>query len=254
MSAPLYFSKITRMIEGLGKESLPAIQKAAGFMADSIAAGRAVFYFGSGHSVIPALDVFPRYGSFVGLQPIHDTRLMWSNVIGPGGTPELLWLEKQEGYIPNVFDSYVMTPQDSIIVISHGGLNAAGIEAAMYARERGVKVIAITSMQNYHNNAARHSSGKKLADLADVVIDNGAPPEDSIIKVDGWEEPVAASSTVTVLVISMALIAETTALLAKRGVHIPPLPHPMSSQTPFITTRDIPDITNSGEDLLKELS
>ena len=221
MSAPLYFSKITKVIEDLGKESMPAIQKAAGFMADSIAAGRAVFYFGSGHSVIPALDVFPRYGSFVGLQPIHDTRLMWSNVIGPGGTPELLWLEKQEGYIPNVFDSYVMTPEDSIIIISHGGLNAAGIEAAMYARERGVKVIVITSMRNYHANTPRHSSGKKLADLGDVVIDNGAPPEDSIIHVEGWEEPVAASSTVTVLVISMALIAETTALLAKRGIHIP---------------------------------
>ncbi len=221
MSAPLYFSKITKLIEELGEESMPAIQKAAGFMADSIEAGRAVFYFGSGHSVIPALDVFPRYGSFVGLQPIHDTRLMWSNVIGPGGTPELLWLEKQEGYIPNVFDSYVMGPQDTIIIISHGGLNAAGIEAAMYARERGVKVVVITSMENYRANAPRHSTGKKLADLADVVIDNGAPPEDSIIKVDGWEEPVAASSTVTVLVISMSLIAETTALLAKRGVHIP---------------------------------
>ena len=92
MSAPLYFSKITKMIEDLGNESMPAIQKAAGLMADSIAAGRAVFYFGSGHSVIPALDVFPRYGSFVGLQPIHDPRLMWTNVIGPGGTPELLWI------------------------------------------------------------------------------------------------------------------------------------------------------------------
>ncbi|MBN1537356.1 MAG: SIS domain-containing protein [Anaerolineales bacterium] len=221
MSAPLYFSKITHIIQDLEQKSMPDIQKAAGLMADSIAAGRAVYYFGSGHSVIPALDVFPRYGSFVGLQPIHDTRLMWSNVIGPGGTPELLWLEKQEGYVQNVFDSYVMTPQDSLIVISHGGLNAAGIEAAMYAREHGVKVIAITSMNNYHNNAPRHSSGKKLADLADVVIDNGAPPEDSIIKIEGWDEPVAASSTVTVLVISMALIAETTSLLAKRGIHIP---------------------------------
>jgi uncharacterized phosphosugar-binding protein len=88
-------------------------------------------------------------------------------------------------------------------------------------------------MQNYHNNAARHSSGKKLADLADVVIDNGAPPEDSIIKVDGWEEPVAASSTVTVLVISMALIAETTALLAKRGVHIPTFASPNVIPDPF---------------------
>lgn len=205
----------------MGREDMPAIQKAAGFMADSIAAGRAVFYFGSGHSVIPALDVFPRYGSYLGLQPIHDTRLMWSNVIGPGGTPELLWLEKQEGYIQNVFDSYEMTPQDSIIIISHGGLNAAGIEAAMYAKERGLKVIVITSMENYRTNAPRHSSGKKLADFADVVIDNGAPPEDSIITIEGWEEPVAASSTVTVLVISMALVAETANILGKRGIHQP---------------------------------
>lgn len=221
MSAPLYISKITKMIEEMGKESMPAIQKAAGFMADSIQAGRAVYYFGSGHSVLPALDVFPRYGSFVGLQPIHDTRLMWSNVIGPGGTPELLWLEKQEGYIKNVFDSYVMTPQDTLIVISHGGLNAAGIEAAMYAKERDVKVVVITSMENYRSNAPRHSSGKKLVDFADVAIDNGAPPQDSIIQVEGWEEPVAASSTVTVMVISMALVAETTSILAKRGVHVP---------------------------------
>lgn len=221
MSASLYLSSITKMIEEMGDRSLPGIQKAAVFMADSIESGRAVFYFGSGHSVLPALDVFPRYGSFVGLQPIHDTRLMWSNVIGPGGTPELLWLEKQEGYIPNVFDSYNMTDQDTLIVISHGGLNAAGIEAAMYAKERGLKVIAVTSLENYRNNPPRHSSGKKLADLADVVIDNGAPPEDAIIHINGWEEPVAASSTVTVMVISMSLIAETTSILASHGVHIP---------------------------------
>ncbi len=211
---------------------MPDIQKAAELMANSIAQGRAVFYFGSGHSVLPALDVFPRYGSFVGLQPIHDTRLMWSNVIGPGGTPELLWLERQEGYIPNVFDSYAMDSRDTLIVISHGGLNAAGIEAAMYAKERGLKVIVITSMENYRASPAKHSSGKKLADLADVVIDNGAPPEDSLIHIEGWEEPVAASSTVTVLVISMALVAETAAILAQRGVHIPTFVSPNVSTDP----------------------
>ena len=90
MSASLYFSKIQELIGDIEKNSLADIEKAAGFMADSIAAGRAVYYYGSGHSVIPALDVFPRYGSFVGLQPIHDTRLMWSNVIGPGGTPGII--------------------------------------------------------------------------------------------------------------------------------------------------------------------
>lgn len=233
MSAPLYFSKITKLIDGVGEKSMPDIQKAAGLMADSIAQGRAVFYFGSGHSVLPALDVFPRYGSFVGLQPIHDTRLMWSNVIGPGGTPELLWLERQEGYIPNVFDSYEMDARDSLIVISHGGLNAAGIEAAMYGKERGVKVIAITSLENYRSSPAKHSSGKKLADVADVVIDNGAPPEDSIIWVEGWDEPVAASSTVTVLVISMALVAQTAENLARRGLHVPTFVSPNVAADPL---------------------
>jgi len=221
MSASLYFTKINEMIANLSQESLPAIQQAATCMADSIAAGRAVYYFGSGHSVIPALDVFPRYGSFVGLQPIHDTRLMWSNVIGPGGTPELLWIERQEGYVKNVFEYYNLDAKDTLIVVSHGGLNAAGIETAMIGKEHGLKVIAITSMENYRQNQAKHSSGKKLADVADVVIDNGAPPEDSLIHIDGWEEPVAASSTVTVLCISMALVAETAAILAKRGIHIP---------------------------------
>jgi uncharacterized phosphosugar-binding protein len=221
MSAALYLTKIQELIAELGKNSLSDIEKAAGYMADSIAAGRAVYYFGSGHSVLPALDVFPRYGSFVGLQPIHDTRLMWSNVIGPGGTPELLWIEKQEGYVKNVLDSYVLDPRDTMIVISHGGLNAAGIETAQIAKAHGLKVVAITSMQNYKVNKARHSSGQKLADVADVVIDNGAAPEDSLIRLEGWEEPVAASSTVTVLCISMALVAHTASLLAARGIHVP---------------------------------
>jgi uncharacterized phosphosugar-binding protein len=198
MSASLYLSKIQELIGEIEKNSLSDIERAAGYMADSIAAGRAVYYFGSGHSVLPALDVFPRYGSFVGLQPIHDTRLMWSNVIGPGGTPELLWIERQEGYVKNVLDSYVLDP-----------------------RENGLKVVAITSLQNYKINKPRHSSGKKLADVGDVVIDNGAAPEDSLIHLDGWDEPVAASSTVTVLCISMALVAHTASLLAARGIHIP---------------------------------
>lgn len=232
MTASLFFSKIQELIRQLSQESLGAIQEAAHFMADSIAQGRAVYYYGSGHSILPVLDVFPRYGSFVGLQPIHDTRLMWFNVIGPGGTPELLWLERQEGYVKHVLDSYILDPRDTMIVISHGGLNAAGIEAAMIAKEHGLKVIAITSLANYRNNPPRHSSGKKLADLADVVIDNGAPPEDSLVKIDGWDEPVAASSTITAICISMALVAETANLLAERKIHIPTFISPNVLQDP----------------------
>lgn len=232
MSAAVYLQKIGALIKQLETDSLPAIQQAAQHMADSLAAGRAVYYFGSGHSILPALDVYPRYGSFVGLQPIYDPRLVWSNVIGPGGTPELLWIERQEGYMANVLRYYHLDPQDTLIVFSHGGLNAAPVEAALEAKKRGLTVIAITSVANRRQITPTHSSGKALADAADVVIDNAAPPQDSLIQIEGWQEPVAASSTVTAVAVSMALVAETTSLLAQRGVHIPTFVSPNVATDP----------------------
>ncbi len=232
MSASEYFTRIQELIDNLSRESLPAIEAAAEAMANSIAAGRVVYYFGSGHSVIPALDVFPRYGSYVGLQPIHDTRLMWSNVIGPGGTPELLWLERQEGYMANVLRYYNLQPEDTMIVISHGGVHAAGIETAQLGKMHGMTVVAITSEQNRRQARSKHSSGRHLADVADIVIDNGAPPEDSLIQLEGWPEPVAASSTVTVLAISMALVAESARRLNERGIQVPTFVSPNVALSP----------------------
>jgi uncharacterized phosphosugar-binding protein len=226
MSAQEYMNKIQTMIGTLESTSLAAIQEAAQSMANSIAAGRAVYYYGSGHSVLPVMDVFPRYGSFVGLQPIHDPRLSWFNVLGPGGTPELLWLERAEGYVQNVFRSYHIDPRDTLVVFSHGGLNAAGIEAAMIGKDHGATVVAITSMQNYRKNPAKHSSGKKLADVADIVIDNGAPPEDALIHLPNWVEPVAASATVMSVCISMMLVAETARILSEQGIYAPTFASP----------------------------
>jgi len=226
MSAESYLQKIQKFISDLDQTSMSEIKKAARAMANSIKAGRVVYYYGSGHSALPCLDVFPRYGTFVGIQPIHDPRLTWNNVLGPGGTPELLWLERVEGYVKNVFRSYEITPEDTLIVFSHGGLNAAGIEAAMIGKECGATVVAVTSMQNYRKNPAKHSSGQKLADVAHIAIDNGAPPEDAIIYVDGWEEPVAAASTVMAITISMALIAETAKILSDEGIYRPTFASP----------------------------
>jgi uncharacterized phosphosugar-binding protein len=226
MSATEYMNRIRDVIGALEDTSLAAIEEAAGAMAKSIAAGRAVYYYGSGHSVLAVMDVFPRYGSFVGLQPIHDPRLTWFNVIGPGGTPELLWLEREEGYVQNVLRYYNIDSRDTLIVFSHGGLNAAGIEAAMIGQERGATVVVVTSMQNYRKNAARHSSGKKLADVGDIVIDNGAPPEDALIRVPNWVEPVAAAATVTAACISMMLVAETARILSEQGMYVPTFASP----------------------------
>lgn len=196
---------------------MASIRKAATIMADSIANGKLVHLFGSGHSVIPVLDVFPRYGSYIGFHPIMDPRLMWTSVVGPGGARELLWLEREEGYIANFLQSIQFVKGDTMIIFSHGGLNAAPVEAAIYARERGVSVVAVTSGENYRLAQATHSSGKKLGDLADVIIDNCVPLQDALISIPGLSEPVAAGSTLAVVAISMAIVAEVARQLVERG-------------------------------------
>ncbi len=217
MSANQYFVESEKLLEKIRTTQMEAIQKAAQAMAKSIACGRAVQLFGSGHSVIPVLDIFPRYGSFAGFHPIMDPRLMWFNITGPGGARELLWLEREEGYIKNVLLSHKLDPRDTLVVYSHGGMNAAPIEMALEAKAKGLTVVAVTSVANRRINKPGHSSGKSLHDVADIVIDNCCPPEDALISVDGLKGKVAASSTLAVISISMALVAETTAELAKLG-------------------------------------
>jgi uncharacterized phosphosugar-binding protein len=218
MSAKVYLEKVKALSARIESTQLSAIREAAQRMADSIEAGRAVHLFGSGHSVIPVLDIFPRYGSFVGFHPIMDPRLMWFNIVGPGGARELLWLERTEGYIANVLQSYHLDPRDTMLVYSHGGLNAAPVEMALAAKEKGLTVVAVTSLANYRISTATHSSDKRLADVADIVIDNCVDPEDAAVPIEGRLERVAALSTVAVIVISMSLVAEVGQELAARQV------------------------------------
>ncbi len=215
MSADQYLLEGEKLLEKIRTTQMTAIQKAAQAMARSIAAGRAVHIFGSGHSVISVLDIFPRYGSYPGWHPIMDPRLMWFNITGPGGARELLWLERVEGYVKNVLLSYNLDAQDTFLVYSHGGMNAAPIEIALTAKEKGLTVVAVTSVANRKINQPTHSSGKSLHDVADIVIDNCSPAEDALISVEGMKGKVAASSTLTSVAISMSLVAETTGELAK---------------------------------------
>lgn len=215
-----YLKAISGILEKIRTTQLKKIEEATQLMANSIAQGGLVHVFGSGHSVIPALDIFPRYGSFSGFHPLLDPRLMWFNVVGPGGVHELLWLERQEGYIGVFLKGHQLKKGDTMLVFSHGGLNAAPIEIALEAKSQGLSVVAVTSVENYRNSTATHSSGKKLADVADVIIDNCVPPEDALISIDGLQEKVAAGSTVAVVSIAMALVAEIARILADRGMKL----------------------------------
>jgi uncharacterized phosphosugar-binding protein len=219
MSATRYYEHVTRILERIHSNEGAALERAGDLFARCIAAGGRVYLFGSGHSVIPVMDVFPRYGSFVGFYPLYDPRLMWSNVVGPNGARELLWIERREGYIEQFLKSYPMGPQDCLLVFSHGGLNAAPIEAATYARARGTRVVSVSSHENARTGTRTHSSGHALLDLADIAIDNCVAPEDAQIDV-GRLERVAAASTMAAVFIAMALVAETGARLAASGYEL----------------------------------
>ncbi|MEQ6359713.1 SIS domain-containing protein [Thermoanaerobacter thermohydrosulfuricus] len=212
-----YFVKANEVLEKIATTQEENIKKAAEIMAESISKGNLVHLFGSGHSVIPLLEIFPRYGGIVGFHPLMDPRLMWFNVIGAGGARELLWIERQEGYIKNFLQSYDLKSDDVMVIYSHGGLNAAPVETAIYAKERGLNVIAITSGENYKKAKATHSSGKKLGDLADVLIDNCVPLEDALVEVEGYPQKVGAGSTLAVIYITQAFATETAKLLQKKG-------------------------------------
>ncbi|MCD7756333.1 MAG: sugar isomerase domain-containing protein [Firmicutes bacterium] len=227
-----YLNQISEVITTIDQEQSNNIQAAADLCAAAIHSGKLVHLFGSGHSVLPVQDVFPRYGGLVGWHPCMDPRLMWSNVIGPGGARELLWIERQEGYIANFLQSYHFQEGEVMIVFSHGGLNAAPIEAAMYSKERGLKVIAITSGENYRKAMATHSSGRKLGDYADILIDNCCPLEDALVAVPGYHQKVGASSTVAAITIAQSIASETALRLERLGHQMHIFVSPNVTQVP----------------------
>ena len=221
MSALKYRDRIAEVLDRIWTTQAENIEKVSVVMAETIARGGLVHLFGSGHSVLPVQDMFPRYGAYPGFRPLMDMRLMWTNVIGSGGAKGLLWLERREGYAAVLFENEPIRQGDVMLVFSHGGLNAAPIEVLLEAGKRGLTTVAVTSLDNYRQREATHSSGKKLADAADYVIDNCTPAEDALVSIEGWKAPVAAGSTVATVTIAMALIAQVAEELRRRGKNPP---------------------------------
>lgn len=213
-----YQKEITGVLDRLWQTQTPKLRQAAGWMADAIAAGGLVHVYGSGHSVLPVMDIFPRYGSYAGFHPMMDSRLMWTSVLDAGGVHELLWLERTEGYAKIFLETQDLGSGDVVLIFSHGGVNAAGIDVALESKRRGLKTVCVTSLDNARQKTATHSSGKKLVDACDLVIDNCVPAEDALVAVEGVAGKVAAGSTVAAVTIGMALVAEVAAQLRQRGV------------------------------------
>ena len=214
---------LTRIQETQGA----AIAEASGLCADAIAGGRLVHLFGSGHSRIPVEEMFPRYGSYPGFNPIVELSMTFhTQVVGANGQRQAMFIERTEGLAEAILANYRLEPPDVMIVFSVGGLTAVPIEIAQGARSRGLPVVAVTSVAHSLQGTPGHSSGTRLLDHADVVIDLCTPPGDALVAIDGLETPVAPGSTIAAVAIANELKAETAALLVERGAMPPVLTSP----------------------------
>ncbi len=183
-------------------ESLPA---AARLVADVVAGDGIVYVFGSGHSQLVALDINRRAGSIAPLQVIFDP--LW-------GVSELV-----EGYGPTLLSEMTFTRADCLIVISNSGTTALPIEVAMAARAAGTPVIAVTAVEISKDSKPRHSSGRKLSELGDFVLDTGGVGADVAIRVGAVG--VGATSTLVAAALLHEVIVEAVFALAARGIELP---------------------------------
>src|SRR6185436_16231230 len=183
-----YFEKAMDLLRQVRDKELSAIEQAAEICASSIAQGGLVFLFGNGHSRMLCEEMTPRQGCFPGFVALVELALSnHADIIGSNGLRAPLYLEKYEGYAEEILKSFKFGPHDAFIVVSTSGIRPVIVEMAMGARDRGLPVIAILSRRHSAAAAAAHPSGKKLEDLADVVLDNHAPAGDCIVEIEGLE-------------------------------------------------------------------
>lgn len=212
-----YLEKCSAIIDCI-KSQQQEVRKAAGWFAESILAGRMVHVFGSGHSRIMVEEMWPRYGSFPGFNPIVELSLTYhNNVTGANGQRQAMFLENVPGLAERILRNFGLTQTDTALIISSSGCNIVPIEMAELFQQRKIKVVAIVTKQHSEKSNSKRTDGKKLTDFSDLVIDTGAPAGDSMISVDGLETPVSPGSTVGGVMIVNSIKAELAQLLTAAG-------------------------------------
>ena len=200
------------------EEQKSHIDQAAEWFAQTILRGRMVHVFGSGHSRIMVEEMWPRYGSFPGFNPIVELSLSFHNlVVGANGQRQAMFLENVSGLAARILRNFDLKSTDSALVISSSGCNVVPIEIAEQFQQHGIKVVAIVSLAHARAHPTRDPRGKKLQDFADLVLDTGAPVGDAMVRITGLEAPVAPGSTVGGCLLVNAIKAEVAARLVRAG-------------------------------------
>jgi uncharacterized phosphosugar-binding protein len=215
--AATYLQRSRALVDAVSAQ-LPAIGTAADWFAATILAGRMVHVFGSGHSRIMVEEMWPRYGSFPGFNPIVELSLSFHNlVVGANGQRQAMFLENVTGLAERILRNYALDARDTAFVVSSSGCNLVPIEMAEGFRQRGIRVVALVSAAHAAASSSRRADGRKLMDFADLVLDTGAPVGDAMVRVEGLDTPVAPGSTVGGCLVVNAIKAEVAARLTAAG-------------------------------------
>jgi len=206
----VYIEIIEKLLARLKNKEKPNVEKAAQTIATAMQNDKYLYVFGSGHSHMMAEEFFYRAGGLVRVYPMLEPALMLHE-----GALKSTAAERQSGSAKKILANYPIGAGDVLVIASNSGRNAVPIEMAIEAKKTGVNVIALTSLNHSKAVTSRHSSGKRLFELADIVIDNGGVVGDAAVVVNG--EKIAPTSTVINAAIINAIVARVVELLGDKA-------------------------------------
>jgi uncharacterized phosphosugar-binding protein len=221
MLAKQWLSNTRGIMNKIEETQMENISKAAEIMADSIQSGRWVHTFGCGHATLPIEEMYPRIGGFVGFHPMIELPLtFFTRITGEMGVHQFVFLERVEGYGVEIMKGYNFDSRDTMWLFSHSGINNVNIDIAMEARKKGMKVIAYGSAAAAKGKQTRHSSGKTIFDLADLVVDTCAPVEDASVPLKNHADKIGPVSTMAFVTCVWMTVTTVAEILADRGVKL----------------------------------
>jgi uncharacterized phosphosugar-binding protein len=218
-AAERYYAEALARLRPLLDGQRAALDRAATLCTEAIAADGLVHLFGCGHSRMLCEEMTPRQGCFVGWHTIVELGLTYHNpIVGPNGLRQSLHLEKTPGYAEQILRNFAFGPKDVMIVISTSGIREVIVEMAEGATRRGLAVIGVVSREHCERARPAHGSGRKLIDVADVILDNGAPEGDCLLPLEGSRTKTGPFSTVGGALVMNLLRCEVAQRLIGRGI------------------------------------
>ena len=215
-TAVRYFAHAQNKLQQVLEHELPNIKIAADYVTESCKNKGKFYVFGSGHSHMIAEELYLRAGGLALVHGILPPELMLHEMPNKS-----TYLERVEGYSQALVELYRVEARDTVMVISNSGRNAVPVEMCLAAKAKGAKVIAMTSMQHSANCTSRHSSGKKMYEIADVTIDNWGEPGDAAFPIEGLDSAIGPTSSITGITIAQALVCQVVDNLVKEGIEPP---------------------------------